>query len=80
MHLDKFPFIQVMGVNGVSHFVVEDDYAGVTEVLTWLSFVPATVGGPLLTLGTKDPINRHISYSPVGCEYSVQHWRTLVVQ
>eukprot|EP00884_Botryococcus_braunii_P014175 jgi/Botrbrau1/22759/Bobra.0132s0090.2 len=59
---------KVMGVNGVSHFVVEDDYAGVTEVLTWLSFVPATVGGPLLTLATKDPVNRAIAYTPVGSE------------
>ena len=56
--------MQVMGVNGISHHVVEDDFEGVTAVLRWLSFVPTRLGqSPPLLPGT-DPVDRDIGYTP----------------
>lgn len=56
--------MQVMGVNGVSHHIVEDDLAGCTAALHWLAYVPAVLGGLPPTLPTSDPISRAISYAP----------------
>ena len=53
-----------MGVNGVSHHIVEDDLAGVETMLKWLSFVPATLPGAPSTLRSSDPITRPIEYTP----------------
>ena len=55
---------KVMGVNGVSHHIVEDDLAGVETMLKWLSFVPATLPGAPSTLRSADPITRPIEYVP----------------
>ncbi|KAK9805253.1 hypothetical protein WJX72_008860 [[Myrmecia] bisecta] len=59
---------KVMGFNGVSHHVVEDDLAGVAAVLRWLSYVPAVVGGLPPHLATSDPIERSIGYKPQAGE------------
>ena len=56
--------VQVMGVNGVSHHVVEDDLAGCTSALHWLAYVPAVLGSLPPNLPSSDPINRAISYAP----------------
>lgn len=53
-----------MGVNGVSHHLVNDDLEGVSQVLQWLSFTPAIIGGTPPLLPSRDSINRSIAYSP----------------
>lgn len=55
---------QVMGVNGVSHHIVEDDLAGCTAALQWLAYVPAVLGSLPPVLPSSDPIARPISYTP----------------
>jgi len=56
--------LQVMGVNGVSHHVVEDDLEGCAAVLQWLSYISPVLGGPAAALPTTDPIDRNIGYLP----------------
>ena len=56
--------VQVMGVNGVSHHIVEDDLAGCMAALQWLAYVPAVLGSLPPTLPTTDPISRPIGYCP----------------
>lgn len=56
--------VQVMGVNGVSHHVVEDDLEGCAAVLQWLSYISPVLGGPAAALPTTDPIDRSIGYLP----------------
>lgn len=55
---------KVMGANGVSHHIVEDDLAGAACVLRWLAYTPARVGEPAAPLPTADPVARHIDYRP----------------
>lgn len=55
---------KVMGANGVSHHIVEDDLAGAACVLRWLAYTPARVGEPAAPLPTADPVARHIEYRP----------------
>lgn len=56
--------MQVMGVNGVSHHIVEDDLAGCMAALQWLAYVPAVLGSLPPALPTTDPISRPIGYCP----------------
>lgn len=60
----KAQSMQVMGVNGVSHHIVEDDLAGCMAALQWLAYVPAVLGSLPPTLPTTDPISRAIGYCP----------------
>lgn len=53
---------KVMGQNGVSHHIVEDDLAGVMCVLRWLSYTAARVGESPPRLPTSDPDTRPITY------------------
>lgn len=53
---------RVMGNNGVSHFVVEDDLQGVTCILQWLSFMPPCIGAQPLALPLNDPPMRPVTY------------------
>ena len=55
---------KVMGVNGVSHHIVEDDLAGVACVLRWLAYTPARTGEPPAPLPTADPAGRAVDYCP----------------
>ena len=64
--------MQVMGVNGVSHHIVEDDLAGCMAALQWLAYVPAVLGSLPPTLPTTDPISRPIGYCPGPSESSGQ--------
>ncbi len=52
---------RVMGVNGVSHHVVDDDLEGVKTILRWLSYTPAQLGAEPPRLPSADPGER-----PVG--------------
>ena len=53
-----------MGGNGVSHLLVDSDMEAITEIVKWVSFVPATVGAPLPCLPVVDPIERAVTYYP----------------
>ena len=64
---------QVMGVNGVSHHIVEDDLAGCTAALHWLAYVPAVLGSLPPSMPTSDPISRTISYAPGPSESQRTH-------
>lgn len=52
----------IMGPNGVSHWLVPDDYKAVQSVLKWLSFVPDRVGAATLkrTGVYQDPVDRAV--------------------
>ena len=55
---------KVMGGNGVSHHIVEDDLAGVTCALRWLAYTPARTGEPTPALPSADPAARRVDYLP----------------
>ena len=55
---------KVMGANGVSHHVVEDDLAGVLCVLRWLSYTATHTGEAPPPLPTADPDTRPVAYQP----------------
>ena len=56
--------VQVLGFNGVSHLVVDDDLQAAQATLRWLSYLPIHVGDPTLCLPCPDPVDRAIEYSP----------------
>jgi hypothetical protein len=58
----------VMGVNGVSHYVVEDDLEGIKAILRWLSYAPPQVGAEPPQLPTSDPVERSVAYLPSSHE------------
>ena len=55
---------KVMGSNGVSHHIVEDDLAGVACALRWLAYTPARTGEPTPALPSADPASRRLDYLP----------------
>ncbi|KAJ1334968.1 acetyl-CoA carboxylase [Microdochium nivale] len=55
---------QIMYRNGVSHMTANDDFAGVSKIVEWLSFVPASRGLPVPIAPTTDSWDREIIYSP----------------
>ncbi|KAK9867066.1 hypothetical protein WJX84_010484 [Apatococcus fuscideae] len=55
---------QVLGFNGVSHLVVDDDLQAAQATLRWLSYLPINVGDPTRCLPCPDPVDRAIEYSP----------------
>ena len=63
-----------MGVNGVSHHVVDDDLEGATAVLHWLSTMPPTLGVPPAVLPSSDPLDRGIGYAPLPGMYPKDPW------
>jgi acetyl-CoA carboxylase / biotin carboxylase 1 len=64
---------QIMHKNGVSHMVAADDFAGVTKIVEWMSFVPDRRNGPVpITLST-DTWDREVVYTPpVKQQYDVR--------
>ncbi|KAI0883500.1 acetyl-CoA carboxylase [Annulohypoxylon maeteangense] len=55
---------QIMYRNGVSHLTANDDFAGVSKIVEWLSFVPAQRNLPVPILPSLDPWDREIIYTP----------------
>nr|CAL63610.1 acetyl-coenzyme A carboxylase [Alopecurus myosuroides] len=55
---------KIMATNGVVHLTVPDDLEGVSNILRWLSYVPANIGGPLPITKSLDPIDRPVAYIP----------------
>lgn len=59
---------RVMGENGVSHYVVNDDLEGVKVILRWLSYCPSQLGAEPPLLPSNDPIERPVTYQPAAHE------------
>lgn len=57
---------QIMYRNGVSHMTANDDFAGVSKIVDWLSFVPAQRNMPVPICPSLDPWDRDNVYTPAG--------------
>src|ERR1700709_1385307 len=55
---------QIMYRNGVSHMTAADDFAGVSKIVKWMSFVPKTRGDSVPMTPSADPWNRDVTYFP----------------
>lgn len=55
---------RIMGVNGVSHHIVQDDLTGIKLMLKWLSYTPAILGSSPCISATADPVDRAPNYCP----------------
>ncbi|KAJ5067483.1 acetyl-coa carboxylase isoform a [Anaeramoeba ignava] len=63
---------QIMGANGISHRIVQNDLEGIEEILKWLSFIPKKKGKSLpihLSSLLQDPIEREIEFIPPNEPY-----------
>lgn len=58
----------IMGPNGVSHHIVDDESHACRKVLSWLSGVPVKKGTPSPIMLTSDPIDRDVSKILLGKE------------
>ncbi|KAI0480066.1 acetyl-CoA carboxylase [Xylariaceae sp. FL0804] len=57
---------QIMYRNGVSHMTANDDFAGVSKIVEWLSFVPAQRNLPVPISPSTDSWDREVIYTPPG--------------
>ncbi|ORY59295.1 acetyl-CoA carboxylase [Pseudomassariella vexata] len=57
---------QIMYRNGVSHMTANDDFAGVSKIVDWLSFVPASRSMPVPITPSVDSWDRDNIYTPPG--------------
>ncbi|KAK8048184.1 hypothetical protein PG994_009914 [Apiospora phragmitis] len=57
---------QIMYRNGVSHLTANDDFAGVSKIVEWLSFVPAMRNMPVPISPSVDSWDRDNIYTPPG--------------
>jgi len=55
---------QIMYKNGVSHMTANDDFEGVSKIVSWLSFVPDRKNQPVPILPSSDPWDRSIAFYP----------------
>ena len=55
---------QIMYRNGVSHMTANDDFAGVSKIVEWLSFVPEKRNQPVALSPIVDDWDRDITYIP----------------
>ncbi|TVY80028.1 Acetyl-CoA carboxylase [Fusarium oxysporum f. sp. cubense] len=55
---------QIMYRNGVSHMTANDDFAGVSKIVEWMSFVPEKRNSPVPVSPSVDDWNRDITYFP----------------
>ncbi len=55
---------QIMYRNGVSHMTANDDFAGVSKIVEWLSFIPAQRNLPVPIIPSVDTWDREIVYTP----------------
>jgi acetyl-CoA carboxylase / biotin carboxylase 2 len=67
---------RVMGANGVSHLIVQDDVRGVRGILRWLSYVPRRRGAPLPfsrrrsgAAASFDTVRRPIGFTPTSAPH-----------
>ncbi|GAB1734479.1 hypothetical protein NU195Hw_g9565t1 [Hortaea werneckii] len=65
---------QIMYKNGVSHMTANDDFAGVSKIVSWLSFVPDKKGNPVPISPSADSWDREITFFPPQKQpYDVRH-------
>lgn len=65
---------QIMYKNGVSHMTAEDDFAGVSKIVKWMSFVPDKKGNPVPISPSADPWDRNVTFHPPHkAPYDVRH-------
>lgn len=55
---------QIMYRNGVSHLTANDDFAGVSKIVEWMSFVPEKRNAPAPILPSVDHWDRDVVYTP----------------
>ena len=55
---------QIMYRNGVSHMTATDDFAGVSKIVEWMSFVPKERNAPVPISPSSDSWDRDIVYTP----------------
>jgi acetyl-CoA carboxylase/biotin carboxylase 1 len=55
---------QIMYRNGVSHMTADDDFAGVSKIVKWMSFVPDKKGNPVPISPSIDNWDRDITFHP----------------
>ncbi|KAK4149263.1 acetyl-CoA carboxylase [Chaetomidium leptoderma] len=55
---------QIMYRNGVSHLTADDDFAGVSKIVEWMSFVPEKRNSPLPISPSADAWDRDVIYTP----------------
>ncbi|KAI1818844.1 acetyl-CoA carboxylase, partial [Poronia punctata] len=65
---------QIMYRNGVSHMTANDDFAGVSKIVEWLSFVPAQRGLPVPITPSIDSWDRDVVYTPPGKQAHDVRW------
>ncbi|KEZ42713.1 Acetyl-CoA carboxylase [Scedosporium apiospermum] len=55
---------QIMYRNGVSHMTATDDFAGISKIVEWMSFVPKERNAPVPISPSSDPWDRDVVYTP----------------
>ena len=55
---------QIMYRNGVSHMTAQDDMAGVSKIVEWMSFVPDKRNSPVPISVSVDSWDRDVGYTP----------------
>lgn len=56
---------QIMYRNGVSHMTANDDFAGVSKIVEWMSFVPEKRNGPIPVSPSVDDWDRDVTFRPL---------------
>lgn len=56
---------QIMYRNGVSHMTAEDDMAGISKIVQWMSFVPDKRNNPVPISPSADTWDRDVVFTPV---------------
>ncbi|ROT38258.1 acetyl-CoA carboxylase [Sodiomyces alkalinus F11] len=65
---------QIMYRNGVSHMTANDDFAGVSKIVEWLSFIPEKRGSPIPVSPSVDTWDREVVYVPQSKEPHDVRW------
>ncbi|KAJ4303919.1 acetyl-coenzyme-A carboxylase [Collariella sp. IMI 366227] len=55
---------QIMYRNGVSHLTANDDFAGISKIVEWMSFVPDKRNNPVPISPSTDNWDRDVIYTP----------------
>ncbi|KAK3302684.1 acetyl-CoA carboxylase [Chaetomium strumarium] len=55
---------QIMYRNGVSHLTANDDFAGVSQIVKWMSFIPDKRNSPVPISPSIDDWDRDVVYTP----------------
>jgi acetyl-CoA carboxylase/biotin carboxylase 1 len=65
---------QIMYRNGVSHMTADNDFAGVSKIVRWMSFVPDKKNNPVPISPSSDIWDREVTFfPPQKATYDVRH-------